>query len=560
MEGRKQVKMTLPEAFLENMKRLLGDEYDAFLASFEGERKNALRVNRLKLTPDEFEAVSPFALEKVPWTENGYYVDYRQKPGQHAFYRAGLYYLQEPSAMAPAQILPVQPGDRVLDLCAAPGGKATELGERLKGEGVLVANEISSSRAKALQHNIELSGIRNCIVTNESPHSLAGRFGEYFDRILVDAPCSGEGMFRKNPEAVSTWSLEKVSTCAGIQREILSEAAGMLRPGGYLVYSTCTFEPEENELAVADLLEKREDLELVEIPCTEGRESFSKAYSLKQLFDLREEEDGEGNGQENRLIRSRRQEKDLTCAVRIWPHHAEGEGHFIALLRRKKEAGREGPRHARLNQAGPEQGRLNQSGPRHARLNQEGSDLEWAQAGSLDAGRPEQGSRNRGRKIRPDRRSERPGQGADMLQERRFVREFLERYDPDLNIDDNRCKIRAGRAYLLPENSPDLRGLRFLRAGMYLGDIKKNRFEPSQELALSLPVPDSGCIRFPAEDTRLTAFLRGETLRLSKQGQGGQGQNGWVLVCAGRWPVGWGKLVDGVLKNHIPPAWRASLR
>ena len=171
------------------------------------------------------------------------------------------------------------------DLCAAPGGKATELGVRIGGEGLLVANEISSSRVRALKRNLELFGIRNAIVTNEPPHRLQERFLSFFDQVLVDAPCSGEGMFRKNPEAVATWSLEKVKECAAVQREILPLAADMLRPGGYLVYSTCTFEPEENELAIWHLLLRRPDMELVRIDCTQGRESFARAYSAGELAE-----------------------------------------------------------------------------------------------------------------------------------------------------------------------------------------------------------------------------------------------------------------------------------
>ena len=250
-----QTEQRLPVEFLEAMERLLGDEYQEFLDSYDLPRRNGLRVNRLKVGAGEFEGHAPFALERIPWTDNGYYVDWRNMPARHPYYNAGVYYLQEPSAMAPAQILPVQPGDRVLDLCAAPGGKATELGARLDGRGLLVANEISSARARALLRNIEVFGIRNALVTNESPARLAERFPAYFDKVLVDAPCSGEGMFRKDPDVVKAWYPEKVKECAAVQREIILQAADMLRPGGYMVYSTCTFAPEENELILLHLLQ-----------------------------------------------------------------------------------------------------------------------------------------------------------------------------------------------------------------------------------------------------------------------------------------------------------------
>ena len=516
--------MKLPDQFQENMKRLLGEAYAPFAASFDAGRRNALRVNRLKLTSEQFEAVSPFALEQVPWAQGGYYVDYRDYPGQHPFYRAGLYYLQEPSAMAPAQILPAAPGDRVLDLCAAPGGKATELGVRIGGEGLLVANEISSSRVRALKRNLELFGIRNAIVTNEPPHRLQERFLSFFDQVLVDAPCSGEGMFRKNPEAVATWSLEKVKECAAVQREILLLAADMLRPGGYLVYSTCTFEPEENELAIWHLLLRRPDMELVRIDCTQGRESFARAYSAGELaekgYDLQGYPLPSGS-------------PDLTCAVRIWPHRSGGEGHFIALLHRKETG--------------------------------------IADCGLAQADRGKKKEKRKGRKEQGKRAAAVSGSGSLSKTELQIFSQFMAEYAPDLSIDLRRCEIRDAHVYLMPEDKLNLSGLQFLRAGLFLGTFKKNRFEPSQELAMALPpapdkertpqtVPDGAdayeddgrYLRFPADSDLLNAFLRGETLRL-KEG----GRNGWRLVCASRWPVGWGKLAAGVLKNHIPAGWRS---
>lgn len=510
----------LPGPFLENIRRLLGEESDSFLASFDGDRKNALRVNLLKLTPQQFEAAAPFRVERVPWTQNGYYVDYREKPGQHPWYRAGLYYLQEPSAMAPAQILPVKPGDRVLDLCAAPGGKATELGARLDGRGILVANEISSSRVRALEHNIELFGIRNGVVTNESPSRLADRFPEFFDCVLVDAPCSGEGMFRKMPEAAKAWYPEKVEECARVQREIILQAADMLRPGGYMVYSTCTFEPAENELVIAHLLRQRPDMELMEISCTEGRESFSKAFPLEELYE-----------KGYRLPEDVRRDPDFTKAVRIWPHRAEGEGHFIALLRKQTQSGIFTERTFDIC----------------------GTD-ERAEGSRKKTGRQKKAFSGK----TPHGRFE---EGGIPKQERMLLEQFLETYDTDRNIDINRCEIRSGHVYLMPEDCPKLQGLRFLRAGLYLGELKKNRFEPSQELALSLPaakqmdrgqITDDGIhIMIPSGDEKLDAFLKGEAIRLEEAGP-----SGWRLVCADSWPAGWGKMTGGVLKNHIPAGWR----
>ena len=196
----------LPEAFLKEMEQLLGDEYEAYIKSYEEAWKPGLRVNTLKIMPEEFKNLSHLELTPVDWTEKGFYYEDTERPARHPFYYAGLYYLQEPSAMAPAAVLPVEPGDKVLDVCAAPGGKATELGAKLQGEGVLAANDISNSRAKGLLKNIEVFGIGNVLVLSEEPGKMESYFTEYFDKILIDAPCSGEGMFRKDKKMVKAWA------------------------------------------------------------------------------------------------------------------------------------------------------------------------------------------------------------------------------------------------------------------------------------------------------------------------------------------------------------------
>ena len=247
----------LPEEFLQTMQEILGEDYEPFLASYDEERHFSLRINKLKTNEEDFEKTAPFQLKKIPWIQGGYYYEGTDRPAAHPFYAAGLYYLQEASAMTPASRLPVRPGDRVLDLCAAPGGKATELGARLKGQGILVANDVSRSRARALLRNIELFGISNAFVTNEKPHILAGRFPDYFDKVMVDAPCSGEGMFFRNPEVIAAWMEKGPDYFSRIQKEITVNAADMLRPGGMMLYSTCTFSPLENESVISSLLDRR---------------------------------------------------------------------------------------------------------------------------------------------------------------------------------------------------------------------------------------------------------------------------------------------------------------
>ena len=305
--------MKLPINYTERMKELLGEEYDAYIESFDKPHYAGLRVNTLKISVEEFLKISPFKLTPIPWTDNGFYYDPEVcQPAKHPYYYAGLYYIQEPSAMTPAAVLPIEEGDRVLDLCAAPGGKTTELAAKLNGTGVLVTNDISASRAKALLKNVELSGVRNAIITNEAPEKLCKYFDEYFDKILVDAPCSGEGMFRKDAGLIKSWEEYGVEYFAQLQKQIIVEAAKMLRPGGMMVYSTCTFSPEENEATIAHLKENFPEFEVLPIEMVEGF----------------------GHGRPD-WIQS--EDMELKNCVRLFPHKIAGEGHFVTLLRRGKE-------------------------------------------------------------------------------------------------------------------------------------------------------------------------------------------------------------------------------
>lgn len=292
----------LPEAFLQRMEAQLGSEYPAFLESLERPRAVALRFNPMKGE----RPVLPFVGAPVPWEPEGFYYDPETRPGLHVYHEAGVYYLQEASAMAPVALLDPKPGERVCDLCAAPGGKTTQIAGRMLGRGFLVCNEINPKRAKILSRNIERMGVANALVTNEHPETLASRFPGFFDRVLVDAPCSGEGMFRKEEAAVTDWSQETVQMCARRQREILDSAARLVRPGGRLVYSTCTFAPEEDEETVAAFLEAHPEftLEPVEAPWFVPGENAS---------------------------------------YRMWPHKLLGEGHFAAVLRKTQGESGEAP-------------------------------------------------------------------------------------------------------------------------------------------------------------------------------------------------------------------------
>lgn len=458
--------MNLPETFVSKMKRLLGSDYENYEKCFDLPRHYGLRVNTAKISVDEFLKIAPWPLRPVPWIENGFYYDGDvYQPARHPYYFAGLYYLQEPSAMTPANRLPIDPGDRVLDVCAAPGGKATELGARLNGTGVLAANDLSSSRAKGLLKNLELFGIGNVLVLCEEPGKLVLCFQEYFDKILIDAPCSGEGMFRKDKKMIRAWEEHGPEYFSRIQKSIITQAARMLAPGGMLLYSTCTFDPEENEKTIEYLLQEYPEFQICDLRPYAG---FSPG--------IPEETNGKN--------------PDLSRTVRIFPHRMEGEGHYLALLKK-----------------GGEQSR-----------------------------RPE---------------SVRTGKGKGKLPEE--LTEFFSLISRE--FDPARVEIRSGKVYYMPEGLPSMKGIRFLRTGLLLGELKKNRFEPSQALAMNLKKAEySYTLDFSVRDDRVVKYLKGETLDVEDLVS--PKEKGWYLVCVDGYPLGFGKLANQTLKNKYLPGWR----
>ena len=467
----------LPQSFLDSMKEILGEDYEAFLAGFDGQRQYGLRVNTLKMNLEEFERIAPFHLKKVPWISNGYFYNAEDVPAKHPFYSAGLYYLQEPSAMTPASRLKVQPGERVLDLCAAPGGKATELGAALQGEGLLVANDINTARARALLRNLELFGISNSFVTNEPPHVLAERFPEFFHKIMVDAPCSGEGMFRKNPAVVDSWQEKGPEYFSKLQREIIVQAADMLLPGGMMFYSTCTFSPLENEKTITHLLKERPDMEVIPMEDYEGFAEGLTSYR-GEVFD-----------------------ESCKLCRRIWPHKMSGEGHFMALLHKKNGT----------------QQQVQQT------VSQ--SSIWWEKCKGLNK------------------------------EQKAAAEDFFSHVN--IAYDEKRIDVRGDNLYYLPAPKYDGRGLHFLRNGLFMGEFKKKRFEPSQPFALALHAQDfDQVLDFPADDERLSRYLRGETLDVSDLIAGEKKRKGWQLVMVAGHPLGFGKLVNNNLKNKYPAGWR----
>ncbi|MGN0364267.1 MAG: RsmB/NOP family class I SAM-dependent RNA methyltransferase [Bilifractor sp.] len=498
--------MKLPEDFEARMQKMLGDTYPAFRKSYDAPRWRGLRVNTLKITPEEFEGIAPFPVRRIPWVENGFFYPNDVYPARYPYYAAGLYYLQEPSAMTPASRLPVEPGDRVLDLCAAPGGKATELAAKLKGQGILVANDVSNARAKALLRNLELFGTENMFVTNETPERLREVFAGCFDKILVDAPCSGEGMFRKNPEVADTWSLDRVRSLAAQQREILRNAYVMLKPGGYLLYSTCTFSPDEDEQVVSWALQSFPDLALSQM---EGYPGFSEGRP----------DWADGN-------------PDLRRCIRIWPHKMDGEGHFLALF------------HKRISSGKPD---AQDSTGVHNDISSEQHDSDGQD--SIHKGQSRPGQRRSGRASRGRSYGENSTSFRPDPEQQRLLMEFI----PDRDM--SHVEKRGERGYYTRELPEGAGKLNFLRNGLYLGEWKKNRFEPSQPLAMAESSDTfSRVFRMRPEDERIMRYLHGETIETDPSTE--NVSKGWNLICVDRFPLGWGKYADGKIKNKYAVSWR----
>lgn len=415
----KEIKVS--EEFLNRMRNLLGaEEFEAYVKSFEEERLYGLRVNTLKISTEEFLKITDLTLNPIPWIRNGFYYEGEERPAKNPHYFAGLYYLQEPSAMTPANLLPVMPGDKVLDLCAAPGGKSTELGAKLKGKGMLVSNDISNSRAKALLKNLELWGIENICVTSEEPAKLKEIFGQFFDKILIDAPCSGEGMFRKDADMVKSYEEHGPEYYAVIQKEIVAQAVDMLVPGGFLLYSTCTFSICEDEDIIRWVLAEHEDMELISLPLFDGAS------------------DGIG----------------LSGCLRLFPHRIKGEGHFMALLRKKQ---------------------------------------------SLDSGEKKKDDTEKEKPL--------PGELVDFLSLLSKPFDTRRIYIKDETV-----------YYLPEGFPKQGKKLRYLRTGLLLGELKKGRFEPAQPLAMVLKPEEFGqTISWNKEDERVIRYLKGETISLKEE-------------------------------------------
>lgn len=459
--------MNLPIEFEKKMKAFLGNEWDDFLYSYDNNRFQALRFNTLKVQSQEermriLKTLKISSDKKVSWADEAYYFDENVRPGKHPYHEMGLYYIQEPSAMSAAALLAPKPGMRVLDLCAAPGGKSTQLATYLGDSGLLVSNEINTQRSRILSQNIERMGIKNAIVTNEDSFVLASHFPGFFYAIQVDAPCSGEGMFRKLPEAIEQWSMENVAICAARQKEILDNAAVMLKPGGTIVYSTCTFSREENEDVIECFLERHPD------------------------FTLEEME-------------------------RFWPHKVDGEGHFVAKLVRRGcvDTDLKADRKTKKNK----------------------------------------NSKNRKNETKP----------ALTKENMKLLSEFLdETISEDMAawIKNSRLVMFGEQLYRLPDMEVDIKGLKVQRAGLHIGEFKKQRFEPSHSLALALKISEAkNVVKLTCDNPQTIGFFNGQSVMLSDE-QAAECKKGWALVCVDGYPAGWGKVNGAQVKNHYPKGLR----
>jgi len=452
--------MNLPEEYVTKMRGLLQNDYEEYIDSFSNERLYGIRVNTLKTKISDFYNKGLYELEPVKWCKEGFYYNGNNvRPSKSPYYHAGLYYLQEPSAMSTASVADIKPGEHVLDVCAAPGGKSTQAGAKLDGKGILVTNDISTSRTKALLKNIELFGITNAVILNESPDKIADKFPNFFDKIIIDAPCSGEGMFRKDPDIIKAWGKSMTDSCVSAQYEILEACAKAVCEGGYIIYSTCTFDPSENEKQIDSFLSRHREFELCEIPVELG---LSKGHP---------EWTDSGN-------------PELIKCGRIWPHKSKGEGHFVAKLRKKG------------------------SGEKTVFENFDRKKIEGFE----------------------------------------YFEEFIKN---NINIDfKGEFETFGEKLYILPKGMPSLKGLRIVRNGWYLGDIKKKRFEPSQAFAMGLNCNEVKLTEELSDYDKAVKYLKGETLETNLD------EDGWVLVTFDGLTLGWAKSQKGRLKNKYLPGWK----
>lgn len=456
-----------PPEFIAIIQDLLGESTPQFWAALAGRTTSAgLRINSLKGSAADLLSKLTIESTPLPWVEEGFGVDFGNQLGVHSLHGAGAFYLQEPSAMLPAAVLAPRPGEKVLDLCAAPGGKSTQILSRMNNQGWLLANDPNPNRVQALVRNLDRWGARNSLVCTESPARLYHHLGSIFDRVLIDAPCSGEGTFRLDPKAKKNWSTRFQDRCANIQDEIIWYGSKLVRPGGVLVYSTCTFNRTENEGTIERFLSKKSGFMLDPIQPVQG---FSPGIP--------------------------RNIPELVQTVRIWPHLAPGEGHFIARLIRSE---------AKFEKRNPRE--------------DSGKQLEGEQLAAY------QDFYSRTIHINPQ--------------------------TEDFHPQNHRLRVYGNQLYLPPGGSPSLDGLRVEHWGWHIGTIQGKRFIPSPALASGLQRDDcQKVLEFSLGDPDLVGYQRGSPIRNHTFGEG----NGeWILAVVEGYSLGWAKLLQGSIKSYYP--------
>ena len=460
----------LPRSYVDAMKELLEEDYDAYIKSLDEKPYVGIRTNLLKLEPEKLKEILDRDFKEIPWVKEGFYfeeergvlttpslsnIEKIKSISKNPYYFAGLYYIQEPSAMTPAMVAGIKPGDKVLDLCAAPGGKSTQAAAYLQGEGLLVSNDFSASRVKALQKNIEVSGIDNVLITNENPKNLSKVYIEYFDKIIVDAPCSGEGMFRRDSAVFRAYLGRGPEFFTGLQVSILNEAAKMLKPGGTLVYSTCTYSKVEDEGSLSEFLENHPDFKIDKINADFGFE----------------------------------ESKILPGTIRLFPHKIKGEGHFVARLKKDERA------------------------------------------------------------LEKDENKTKDKKKRKSLKLPEELLEFLGKIKRDWDYE--RIFINKDYAYYLPKDALIDKSLHYIRTGLLLGEIKKNRFEPFQALAMNIKFDEwENPLNLSATDERVIKYLKGETIEADDEYMGIR------LVCVDGFSLGFVKQNKKSCKNKYYQGWR----
>lgn len=448
--------MNLPQKFLENMQELLGDDYEKYIESLSKPKNLGIRINTLKINNEDFFKLIGRELPKIPWTDNGFYIDKKDEFSKSVYYQAGLYYIQEPSAMSVASFMPINEGDFVLDMCASPGGKATHIGAKLNGTGYLVANDISPGRCKALIKNIEMAGITNATITSENHKNLEKCFENYFDKIVLDVPCSGEGMFKSDQTAINDWNEDTNLKYQEIQLEILESAKKMLKNDGIISYSTCTFSVCENEMVIDKFLSDNKDFSV--LPINNQKYGFSNGL-LKNPIN-----------------------ESVNSATRIFPHMIDGEGHFLCLLKRKG-----------------------------------GEDV------------------NRDKQCKQEKIDKNLLDMIDIY--KKFEKECINK------SFFGKYVYHEASLFLVHKDFNMLSKIRTMRSGFYLGDVKNKKFKPSQALASAL---NNNCfknvINLDTDSDNLTKYLKGETIIENCE-------DGYVLICASGFPLGFGIAKDSKIKN-----------